>query len=144
VRRDRKMHASPLREFALGLPGAYEEFPWGESVAKVGRKVFVYLGRSDEEKANASPKKQQHVGEPGSVSISVKLPESGKAVLRRPYARPTDYGLGAHGWVTVYFEAGDEMPHKELRAWIEESYRAVASKKLVTELEGRRRHRGMP
>ena len=33
-----------LRIFALGLPGAYEEFPWGESVVKVNKKVFVFLG----------------------------------------------------------------------------------------------------
>lgn len=26
-------------EFALGLPGAAEEFPWGESLAKVNKKV---------------------------------------------------------------------------------------------------------
>ena len=28
---------SLVREFALGFPGAYEEFPWGESVAKVNK-----------------------------------------------------------------------------------------------------------
>ncbi|MFD6307222.1 MmcQ/YjbR family DNA-binding protein, partial [Streptomyces sp. NPDC060223] len=33
-----------VREFSLGLPGATEEFPWGESVAKVNKKVFVFLG----------------------------------------------------------------------------------------------------
>src|SRR6266545_2881018 len=33
-----------LRDFALGLPGAYEEFPWGECVVKVNKKVFVFLG----------------------------------------------------------------------------------------------------
>ena len=32
-----------LRTFALGLPGAYEEFPWGESVVKVNKKMFVFL-----------------------------------------------------------------------------------------------------
>ena len=33
-----------VREFALGMPGAIEDFPWGESVAKVNKKVFVFLG----------------------------------------------------------------------------------------------------
>src|SRR5690242_9119860 len=33
-----------LRAFALGLPEAYEEFPWGECVVKVNKKVFVFLG----------------------------------------------------------------------------------------------------
>ena len=36
-----------VRAFALGLPGAVEEFPWGESVAKVNKKVFVFLGVDD-------------------------------------------------------------------------------------------------
>ena len=27
-----------IREFALRLPGAVEDFPWGESVAKVNKK----------------------------------------------------------------------------------------------------------
>jgi predicted DNA-binding protein (MmcQ/YjbR family) len=35
------------REFALGLPGAHEDFPWGGSVAKVRGKVFVFLGRDE-------------------------------------------------------------------------------------------------
>ncbi|MFJ6983268.1 MULTISPECIES: hypothetical protein [unclassified Streptomyces] len=35
------------REFALALPGAAEEFPWGGSVTKVNGKVFVFLGVRD-------------------------------------------------------------------------------------------------
>jgi hypothetical protein len=27
-----------LRRFALGYPGAHEDFPWGESVTKVRKK----------------------------------------------------------------------------------------------------------
>jgi len=46
-----------LRRFALGFPGAHEDFPWGESVVKVGKKVFVFLGRSG-----------------GGLGLSVKLP----------------------------------------------------------------------
>ena len=29
-----------LRDYALSLPGTYEDFPWGDWVAKVGTKVF--------------------------------------------------------------------------------------------------------
>lgn len=36
-----------VREFALGMPGATEDFPWGETVAKVNKKVFVFLGVDD-------------------------------------------------------------------------------------------------
>ena len=33
-----------VREFALSLPEAVEEHPWGEDVAKVRGKIFVFLG----------------------------------------------------------------------------------------------------
>src|SRR5688572_7972693 len=49
-----------LREFALGLPEAKEDFPWGERVAKVNKKVFVFLG------VDPVPG--------GDVGLSVKLP----------------------------------------------------------------------
>lgn len=114
--------AAELRAFALGLPGAHEEFPWGERVVKVRAKVFVFLG-------HAGPEGEQ-------LSLSVKLPESGVKALDRPFAEPTGYGLGKSGWVTARFERGDRPPIDVLRGWIEESYRAVAPKKLVLELDG--------
>jgi predicted DNA-binding protein (MmcQ/YjbR family) len=74
-----------VREFALGMPGATEDFPWGETVAKVNQKVFVFLGVDD----GSHPQPQ-----------------------------------GA--------------PAAELLCdWIEESYRAVAPKRLIAELDGR-------
>ncbi|MGH2727412.1 MAG: MmcQ/YjbR family DNA-binding protein, partial [Actinomycetota bacterium] len=36
-----------VRAFALSLPEAYEDHPWGENVAKVKGKVFVFLGSGD-------------------------------------------------------------------------------------------------
>ena len=110
-----------LREFALSFPGATEDFPWGERVAKVKGKVFVFLG-----------------GDPvpgGPIGLSVKLPESGADALDLPFAKPTGYGLGKAGWVSARFEATDDAPLEILKGWIEESYRAVAPKKLVAELE---------
>ena len=41
--------ADPVRQFAAGLPGAWEDHPWGESVFKVGKKVFIFLGVPDAE-----------------------------------------------------------------------------------------------
>jgi predicted DNA-binding protein (MmcQ/YjbR family) len=39
-----------LRDFALLLPGAWEDFPWGERVAKVGKRVFVFFGHDERRK----------------------------------------------------------------------------------------------
>jgi predicted DNA-binding protein (MmcQ/YjbR family) len=109
-----------LRAHAFALPAAVEDHPWGESVAKVGGKVFVFFGRED------------HPDGPG---FSVKLPESRAAALQRSYCEPTGYGLGRHGWVTVRLIAEASGELATFRDWIEESYRAVAPRRLLKELE---------
>ncbi len=108
-----------LRETALALPGAYEEFPWGHRAVKVKGKAFVFMACEDER-----------------FSMSVKLPFSGPAALLMPFASPTEYGLGKSGWVTARFGLNDEAPVHVLRNWIEESYRAIAPTKLVAKLDG--------
>jgi hypothetical protein len=130
--------AEELKKFALGLPGAYENTPWGETVARVKKGVFVFFGRSDEEKARASEKKRQHIGEPGFYSFSVKLPHTGRKAIASGIGRPTDYGLGAKGWVTLVFPPGASLPVRDLKRWIEESYCAVAPITLVKELAAKR------
>ncbi len=108
-----------LRAFALGLPGAFEDNPWGhEPVVKVGKKIFVFLGSED------------------APTITVKLPDSADQALDLPGAVPSSYGLGRHGWVTAPVGAKGAS-RGVTEDWIEESYRVVAPKKLVAELDGR-------
>jgi predicted DNA-binding protein (MmcQ/YjbR family) len=113
-----------VRAFALQLPGAVEDFPWGDTVAKVNKKVFVFMGVTD-----------------GSwpLGITVKLtdPEAHAHALTSPGAEPAGYGLGKSGWVRVLLE-GEGAPSAELLCdWVEESYRVIAPKKLVAELDQR-------
>ncbi len=105
-----------LRLFALSLPEAVEDHPWGEDVAKVRGKVFVFLGSS------------------GSRRITVKLDESHGHALSIDGAERTGYGLGKSGWVTVPLEANG-VDTELLGDWIEESYRIVAPRRLVAEME---------
>jgi predicted DNA-binding protein (MmcQ/YjbR family) len=114
--------ARALGAFALALPEATEDFPWGERVAKVGGKVFVFLGK---------PRKG------GPMGLSVKLPTSSAEALDLPFAQPTGYGLGKSGWVSANFEPGDTPPVGILQSWILESYRAIAPKKLVARLDAK-------
>ncbi|MPZ92379.1 MAG: MmcQ/YjbR family DNA-binding protein [Actinobacteria bacterium] len=114
--------ARPTPTFALGLPDAYEDHPWGEDVAKVNKKIFAFMGVDD------SPE----------LGMSVKLRESLEQALSVPGAVP--YGLGRAGWVTIPF-ADMTPPPDVLRDWVEESYRIVAPKRLVVELDGRRTRR---
>ena len=111
-----------VRDYALGLPEAWEDHPWGESVAKVGKKVFVFLG-----------------GDPpgdGSCWLGVKLPESKDQVLTLTFARVMGYGLDRGGWVGI--QAPPDLPLEVLTTWIDESYRAVAPRQLVQQLDDRR------
>lgn len=107
-----------LRAVALGYPEAYEDHPWGDTVFKVKGKVFVFLGAA----------------ESGDFGISTKLPLSNAVALMLPFAEPTRYGLGKSGWVSARFGPKDEIPLDMLSSWIDESYRAVAPKKLVAAL----------
>ncbi|MFI6546812.1 MmcQ/YjbR family DNA-binding protein [Streptomyces prunicolor] len=111
-----------VREFALGLPGATEEFPWGESVAKVNKKVFVFLGVDD----GSYP-----------LAMTVKLTDEAAHAhaLTAPGAAPAGYGLGKAGWARVPL-AEQGAPAAELLCdWVEESYRAIAPKRLIAELD---------
>ena len=109
-----------LRDRAMSYPEATEDFPWGHRAIKVKAKIFVTL---------------DHTG--GVLSVTMKLPDSSSYALMQPYAQPTGYGLGKSGWVTCRFNAGDEVPTDLLEEWVEESYRAVAPKKLILALNAR-------
>jgi predicted DNA-binding protein (MmcQ/YjbR family) len=110
---------SRLIEYALSLPESVEDQPWeDDTVAKVRKKIFVFFGG------------------PESRHITVKLAESHAHALSIEGARPSAYGLGKSGWVTVPLSA-DGVDSALLRDWIEESYRIVAPKRLVAAIDAR-------
>ena len=108
-----------LADFALALPEAWPDEPWGDSVVKVGKKIFLFASGPDAD-------------EPG---ITVKLPESREHALSLPGSILPGYGLGKHGWVTVYVEQVPAGEREVLLDFVEESYRAVATKTLVKRLD---------
>ena len=105
-----------LRDYAMKFPETAEEHPWGHRAIKVKGKTFLFLGGDKNVK---------------ELSLSVKLPNSRDAAVDLPFAEPTGYGLGKSGWVTARFTKLGEVPIDLLKAWIDESYRAIAPKKLV-------------
>ena len=113
-----------VREFALGLPGAAEEFPWGETVAKVNKKVFVFLGVTDG-------------SYPMGMTVKLKDEAAHAHAMTSPGAEPAGYGLGKAGWVSIPLEEEGSPAAELLCDWIEESYRTIAPKKLIAELEAR-------
>jgi predicted DNA-binding protein (MmcQ/YjbR family) len=110
-----------LLRTALAYPDAWKDHPWGETVVKVGKKIFVFLGLAD-----------------GALHVTCKLPHSFDAALSTfSFAEATGYGLGASGWVTATFQGKQKVPLPLLLDWIDESYRAVAPAKLVKQLPSR-------
>ena len=97
---------------AAGLPGAWEDHPWGESVFKVGKKVFVFFGIPDP-------------NEP--LRLTVKLHDSHEDALAFEWVQPSRYGLARAGWVTC--TVPDDAPIEMVSAWIAESHRLVAPKR---------------
>jgi predicted DNA-binding protein (MmcQ/YjbR family) len=110
-----------LLQFALGFPGAWLDHPWDEDVVKVGKKVFVFFG-------------MEEMDEP---LLTVKLDDSHDQALAVDGAEPTGYGLGRAGWVTIPLRP-TTPPAAVLEDWIDESYRRVAPRRLVSELDGLR------
>jgi predicted DNA-binding protein (MmcQ/YjbR family) len=107
-----------MRAHGLSYPGAHEDFPWDAHRAlKVKGKTFVFMGM-----------------EPDELNFSVKLPQSRDIALMLPFATPTGYGLGKSGWVSASFGADSSPPVDMLLDWVDESYRAIAPKRLIAQI----------
>ena len=108
-----------LRKQAMAYPEVTEDFPWGHRALKVKGKAFLFLSLDEE-----------------GLSFSMKLPVSGASALTLPFTEPTHYGLGKHGWVTATLPTGTKAaPFEMFQEWVEESYRAIAPKKLAARLD---------
>lgn len=107
--------AKELRKAALAFPDTVEDFPWGHSAFKVaGKKAFLFMGEDEE----------------GGWSCSMKLPFRNEEALKIKGAAPAEYGLGKSGWVSFRFTAKAKPPMAKLVDYLDESWRAVAPKKL--------------
>jgi len=108
---------SVLAKHAASYPEVREDAPWGHRAFKVKGKIFVVL-----------------VADADGLSLSTKLPESGSMALNLPFAAPTGYGLGKSGWVSARFDPKATPPLALLCEWIDESYRAIAPKRVIATL----------
>ncbi len=107
-----------LETFALSLPEAWMDTPWGDDhVTKVRKKIFVFYGTAFE------------------PSISVKLADLLHHGRNLPGATPTGYGLGRHGWTSIPIEGLSGDDEEALFDFVDESYRLVAPKSLVARLD---------
>ena len=121
ARSDAKAAEAELIAFAATFPGAWEDHPWDHTVMKVGKKIFVFFGGA------AAPD--------DVLSITVKLPISYEMALTLPYMKPSGHGLWKAGWAQLTQASGDDFDFETIQGWIAQSYRAVAPKKLVRQLD---------
>src|ERR671914_600290 len=82
-----KAAKAQLLKYALAKPEATLEHPWGENVAKVRGKVFVFFGMAD-------PVKDAPYAD---YVMGVKLTNALLFAKSQPYVETMGYGLGKSG-----------------------------------------------
>lgn len=112
-----------LKTFALGLPGtktgvACEGTALERETVQVGSKTFLFMG-GGELKLKLGP----------NLEEAQNWADDGSAVK-----------TGGSGWVTVMLEKADGPSKKELERWVGESFRLLAPKTLVKQLDEALRH----
>jgi predicted DNA-binding protein (MmcQ/YjbR family) len=102
--------AREVQRFCLAFEGAWEDYPWGDIVYKVGSRIFCFLGIGG-----------------GMAGVTVKATHEDADALRQlPHIEPARY-IGRHGWVSVRIE--DEGTLGQAFDLIEASYHLVRDKK---------------
>jgi predicted DNA-binding protein (MmcQ/YjbR family) len=107
-----------LRGIALALPEATEEITWGDDLNfRVNKKIFLF---------------------PGNEAMTFKAdPGEKDALLADPAGRfaPAAY-VGRFGWLTMQF--GKKPDWNEIEELVVTSYRLIAPKRLVKQLDADR------
>jgi predicted DNA-binding protein (MmcQ/YjbR family) len=115
-----------LRVIALAFPQAFEKVSWGRPVF-CAPKIFVMYGGN-----------QKNGGEmvPFPYSILVKADPSDHQALAEDSRFYYPAYMGPYGWLGLDLTA-DEVDWNEVRELVDASYRLVAPKKLIKELDER-------
>jgi predicted DNA-binding protein (MmcQ/YjbR family) len=100
-----------LVAYCLAKPGAEADEPWeGDLVAKVGGKIFAFLGSG------------------GGVGVKCGRDADEAAELRERYPGTVTVSayIGRYGWNHVTLDGA--IPDDELREIVDESYAAIVAK----------------
>jgi predicted DNA-binding protein (MmcQ/YjbR family) len=108
------MTRDELLAYCLAKPGAWRDEPWeGDVVAKVGPKIFAFLGSDG-----------------AALSVGLKCAATREAadewLARYPGDASVMRYIGRSGWNTLL--VGRAIPDDELREAVDASYDAVVSK----------------
>jgi predicted DNA-binding protein (MmcQ/YjbR family) len=126
-----------LRKIALDFPGAFEKISWGRPVF-CAPKIFVMYGgnekRDGDEPLARRAKGTDMVAFP--YSVLVKVDESDRKALGQDKRFYFPAYMGPSGWLGLDLTAAD-VDWDEVRELVDASYRLVAPKKLIKELDER-------
>jgi predicted DNA-binding protein (MmcQ/YjbR family) len=102
-----------LLAYCLAKPGAWQDEPWeGDVVAKVGPKIFAFLGSGD----------RSSVG----LKCGPDRETADEWLARYPGDATVMAYIGRSGWNTL--TVGSAIPDDEISEAIDASYEAVVSK----------------
>jgi predicted DNA-binding protein (MmcQ/YjbR family) len=109
-----------LLAIVLSLPGAYEDRPWGSVHCKVDGKIFAGWGRLDS----------------GEMSLGIRVDKDlqGALVASDPRFSIAKY-VGKYGGVDMVL--GTKPDWNEVEHFIVGSYRAIAPRRRIKELDAR-------
>jgi predicted DNA-binding protein (MmcQ/YjbR family) len=103
--------SNELLNYCLAKPGAWRDEPWeGDSVAKVGGKIFAFVGSEDSVGIKCGRSREE------ADEWLVRYPDDASVM---PY-------IGRSGWNTL--RIGGAIPDDELLEAVDASYDAVVSK----------------
>jgi len=102
--------ARELQAYCLSFPAAWEDYPWGDIVYKVGSKIFAFMGTTE-----------------SMSGVTVKATQDDAEALTRLANITRARYIGRHGWVTV--SIADDAMLSLTRDLIATSYELVAPKR---------------
>ncbi|MGX1807320.1 MmcQ/YjbR family DNA-binding protein [Nocardia sp. NPDC055321] len=96
--------------YCLAKPGAWQDEPWeGDIVAKVGDKIFAFLGNGD------------------SIGLQCGTrAEADELIAVYPEDVSVSAYIGRYGWNSIAL--GGKIPEDELRELIDASYETIVAK----------------
>ena len=108
------MTGEDVLAYCLAKPGAWQDEPWeGDVVAKVGDKIFAFLGAAD-----------------GAAGVGVKCgrnrDEANEWLARFPDDASVMAYIGRSGWNTL--RVGGAIPDDEIYQAVDDSYDLVMAK----------------
>lgn len=124
--RDDDPGLAELRGIAMGFPGAFEKISWGRPVFCAPKMFAMYGGNS---KATGEMKPFPH-------SVLFKPDEAERRALEQDSRIFYPAYLGPHGWLGLDFTIGT-VDWTEVAELVDASFRLVAPKKLIKELDQR-------